>query len=58
MNTPQPSGKILLIALYRVVCHVFRQTFATELAGKNIGNGIEKLADGGGDFGGKADKME
>jgi hypothetical protein len=58
MNTPQPSGKILLIALYRVLCHVFRQTFATELAGKNIGNGIEKLANSRGDFGRKADKMK
>lgn len=58
MNTPEPFCEILFIAFYGIISHVFGQTFATELTGKNIWNSIEKLADGGGDLGGKADKME
>jgi hypothetical protein len=58
VNPPEPFREILLIAFYGIIRHVFGKTFATELTGKNIRNGIEKLADGGGDLGGKADKME
>jgi hypothetical protein len=54
VNAPQPFGQIFLVTFYGVFRHVFGKAFATILARKNIGKGVEELAHLGSDAGSRA----